>query len=252
MFTKIIDTYYKSQELFKTQIAKNEDQIIVYHGNQNNFPDNLSCLYPFLSDMEINRSKRFVRISDERTYVITHALVNRKISELLGKDFNKFKINYFDNKKPFVEGGTIDFNLSHSSDYFAFVISIRKNIFVGIDIEMFSKILDIETIINNYFHENEITYVLNGDLKAKHQRFYEIWTRKEAFLKMLGIGLTEKLSDLDMTPGEREIIIHDNNSFDNHYFSNTYVYTLILRKNLVLSLSTNRPVSIIPERCEKF
>lgn len=254
MFTKIIDNYYKSQNLFTTQIAKKEDQLILYHGNQNNFPDELSCFYPFLSNMEISRSKRFVKISDERTYVITHALVNRKISELLGKDFNKLKINYFDNRKPYIEDSSIDFNLSHSADYFAFAISIYENIFVGVDIEVVKENMDIEPIVNHYFHKNEISYVLNVDFDrlARHQRFYDIWTRKEAFLKMLGIGLTEKLSEIDMSPGEREIIIQDNNSFDNHYFSNTYVYTLNLRENLVLSLSINRPVSLIPEHCESF
>jgi hypothetical protein len=69
---------------------------------------------------------------------------------------------------------------------------------------------------------------------------------------MIGTGLSEKLSEINMSPGDREIIIQDNNSFDNHYFSNTYVYTLNLHGNLVLSLSINRPVSIIPERCERF
>lgn len=255
MVTKIIDNYsYKQEDLFATQITKNATPLKLYYGNHNNFPDELNCFYPYLSPMEIKRSKRFIKKSDERTYVITHALVNRKISELLNLDFNKFSINYFENKKPYVERSTIDFNLSHSSDYFAFAISGYENIIVGVDIEVLREDLGIEPIVNNYFHENEISYVLNGDFDrlAQHQRFYEIWTRKEAFLKMLGIGLTEKLSEIDMSPGEREIIIQDNNSFDNHSFSNTYVYTLNLHGNLILSLSTNRSVSIIPERCERF
>jgi 4'-phosphopantetheinyl transferase len=253
MFTKIIANYsFNHEDLFATQIATNPDQLILHHGNQNTFPDELSYFYPFLSKLEISRSKRFRKKSDERTYVITHALVNKKISEILGTDFNKLSINYFDNKKPYVEKSNLDFNLSHSSDCFAFAISGYENVFVGVDIEVLREDLGIEPIINNYFHKNEISFVLNSELKTQHQKFYEVWTRKEAFLKMIGTGLSEKLSELDMTPGEREIIIQDNNSFENHYFSNSYVYTLNLLGNLVLSLSTNRPVSIIPEHCDKF
>jgi 4'-phosphopantetheinyl transferase len=234
------------------KVFKNAALLKLYYGDQKNFPDELTGFYNFLCDKEIHRSKRFRKKSDERTYVITHALVNRKISEILGTDFNKLSINYFDNKKPYVEGTNIDFNLSHSSDYFAFAMSNLENIYVGVDIEVVRMNLEIEPIVNNYFHKNEISYVLNSDLKTQHQKFYEIWTRTEAFLKMLGIGLSEKLTEIDMSLGEHEIIVQDNNSNDKHSFSNTYVYTLNLPGNLVLSLSTNRPVSVIPERSERF
>jgi phosphopantetheinyl transferase len=234
------------------KVFKNAAHLNLYYGDQKNFTDEPDNMYEFLSDKEISRSKRFKKKADERTYVITHALVNKKISEILGIDFNKLSINYFDNKKPYVEGRTIDFNLSHSADYFAFAISGYENVCVGVDIEVVRESLDIEPMVNHYFHKNEISFVLNSDLKTQHQKFYEVWTRKEAILKMLGTGLSEKLSELDMTPGDRKITIQDNNSLDNHSFSNTYVYTLNLRGNLVLSLSANRPVSIITDRCTRL
>ncbi len=224
----------------------------IYYGCQKDFPEDLKCFYHFLSDQELERSKRFRKYSDERTYVIVHALVNKKIAELLNKDFTAITINYFNNQKPNIDGINIDFNLSHSSDYFAFAISIHENIFVGIDIEEIRENLEINPIINNYFHENEIRYLSNKNLNQvlKHQKFYEIWTRKEAFLKMLGIGLNDNLSALNMLLGERELTIPENNSFGNHYFSNTYVYTLNLRDKLALSLSINHPVSIILRPCK--
>ena len=242
------------EKSFTGKVFKKAVQLKLYYGDQKNFPDELKGFYDFLSDKEIHRSKRFRKKSDERTYVITHALVNRKISEILGTDFNKLSINYFDNKKPYVEGTNIDFNLSHSSDYFAFIISTYENLYVGVDIELVKVNLDLVPIVNNYFHKNEKDYILNSNLNSliQHKRFYEVWTRKEAFLKMLGIGLSEKLSEIDMSPGEREMNIQINNSFDNQSFFNTYVNTLNLPGNLIMSLSANRPVNIIPERSERF
>ena len=236
------------------EIKHHAGQLKLYFGNQKNFFDEMGCFYQYLSHPEISRSKRFFKKTDERTYVISHALINKKISEILGLDFNKLKINYFDNKKPYIEQSNLDFNLSHSFDNFAFAISTYEDMFVGIDIEEIRFNLDIEPIVCNYFHENEINYILNSnaDNLIKHQRFYEVWTRKEAFFKMLGIGLSEKLPEIDMSPGEHEIRLQDNSPFNNTYFSNIFIYTLLLPESQVLSLSTNRPVIILPESCEAF
>ena len=240
----------------KVETAPNADTYSktfnIFYGCQKDFPEDLNSFYHFLSDQELERSKRFRKHSDKRTYVIVHALINKKLAELLNKDIKSIKINYFNNQKPNVDGINIDFNLSHSTDYFAFAISTHENIFVGIDIEEIRENLEIKPIINNYFHKNEIRYLSNNHLNQvlKHQKFYEIWTRKEALLKMLGIGLHDNLSALNMLPGERELTMQEKNSFGNHYFSKTYVYTFNLRDNLALSLSINRPVSIILRRCK--
>lgn len=252
MLVKIINNVFDERiGLNPEQYADDLVQLKLYYGDQKNFPDDLSCFYPFLSDQEFSRSKRLIKKKDERTYVISHALLNKQISELLEMDFDELQINYFNNKKPFVEDKRIDFNLSHSADYFAFVISIHDNMFVGVDIEVIREDLDMKPIIENYYHENEIRYVLQNESKhflSQHQKFYEVWTRKEAFLKMLGIGLLDSLSEIDMSPGNRELLISDTGSFNLSSFSNTFLYTLRLFDNQVLSLAINYPVNIIPSQ----
>ena len=242
------------KKIIYSNSLKYQYSIKIYYGDQKRFPDDLSDCYQFLSKQEIERSKRLIKKSDMRTYVISHALVNKKIAELLRTDFQKLKIHYFDYKKPYVEASLIDFNLSHSFDYFVFAISVYENIFVGVDTELIRENLDIKPIVNNYFHENEISYVLHRHVNNlnQHQKFYEIWTRKEAFLKMLGTGLSEKLPELDMSSGEREVTIRHSVSLNFNYFSNAHVYTLNLPENLVVSLSVNHPVIITAERCESI
>ena len=255
MIARIIDNFINPLDIKKLTLTKFDTvQLKLHYGNQKKFPFDLKTCYTFLSDKEIERSKRFLHFRDERTYVISHALVNKKISELLRTEFNTLKINYFDNKKPYVERGNLDFNLSHSSDYFAFAISVHENIFVGVDIEEIKQNLDIKPIIENYFHKNEINYVLNSKSynRTPHQKFYEIWTRKEAFLKMLGIGLSGKLSEIDMSPDEHEIVIQDSGIININYFSNIYICTLNLSANLILSLSVNSPFAIIPVICRNL
>jgi phosphopantetheinyl transferase len=251
ILTRIISTYGQDNS-FVTQMLENALQLKLYFGDQKNFPNELSVFYEYLSDMEISRSKRFLRKTDERTYVITHALVNRKLSECLKKDFNALDIQYFEDRKPYVSRETIDFNISHSSDYFVFALSKMNNIRIGVDVETVKTNFDREGIVNHYFHKNEKQYIMNDSFSEEKQnkRFFEIWTRKEAFLKMLGIGLTEELATLDVSPGEREIFVQDNVLFDAGNFPVTYISTLNLSEDQVVSVASNRPVVVIPEHCE--
>lgn len=244
-----IKIYNLLQKHIESSISKKKRPFLqLFYGDQNDFPDDLHDFYYYLSNKEIERSKRFTFERDERVYVISHALLNKRISEQAGVDFDQLKINYFAQRKPYVEDRNIDFNLSHSSGYFAFALSAYENVFVGVDIEVFKNNLDIEPIMKNYFHKNELHYVLNfnfNDLPPR-QKFYEIWTRKEAFLKMLGTGLSEQLSEIDMCTGEREFLFMNNTYFDRNYFTNIFIYTLNLSKNVVLSISINSPAIIIP------
>lgn len=232
----------------------NSDGLVVYYGNHNDFENSLSCFYSFLTEKEIRRSKRFLKKTDERVYTISHALLNRKITEHLKTDFETLKINYFDSRKPYIKDSPIDFNLSHSADCFAFAISCEKNTVVGVDIENIKENLEFESIVKHYFHENEIKYVFNGDLNNRQQlqRFYEIWTRKEAFFKMLGLGLSEKFPETDLSPGEREIQVIDTYLSEPALNLNASVSTFVLPNMWVLSVAANTPSKIILTQCGAF
>ncbi len=232
----------------------NSEHLTVYYGSHHLFGSDISRLHLYLSEKEIQRSRRFLRKTDERVYVIAHALLNRKIAEHLKTDFDTLKINYFEPGKPYIEGFPIDFNLSHSSDCFAFAIAGKKNCVVGVDIENIKENLEFESIVNHYFHKNEINYVFNGDLndRLQLQRFYEIWTRKEAFFKMLGLGLTEQFSETDLSPGEREILLAGNCASELAFLSNTFVSTFILPGMRIFSIATNTPSTIAPIKCCAF
>lgn len=230
------------------------DYLKLYYGDQKSFTEDLTSFFKYLSLEEQKRSKRFLKLSDERTYVISHALLNQKISEVLRTDFRNIKIRFFDrDTKPFVENEKLDFNLSHSSEYFAFAISNRSNSFVGVDIEKIRENLEIEPIISNYFHKNEASYILsNKDQILHRQRFYRIWTRKEAFLKMLGIGLSENLSNLDLSATESEFNTEISGMNESDLTSEIFIYSFLLHKNLAASVAINHPVNLLSEQVKDF
>lgn len=86
------------------------------------------------------------------------------------------------------------FNISHTSDVGVVVFS---NYEIGIDIERIEK--PGKKIAHRFFHENEKKYLESSVNEPEcRKRFYEIWTKKEAYLKWNGTGLTDGLSDLDV------------------------------------------------------
>ena len=84
-------------------------------------------------------------------------------------------------------------NLSHSGDYVVLAVGDSP---VGIDVE-YKNDKDFK-VTKRMFTETEQSYILNGaDIESSQQRFRDIWTINEAFLKCLGIGISVPLNTFE-------------------------------------------------------
>ena len=95
------------------------------------------------------------------------------------------------NGKPYLKDiKDIHISISHSKNILLYSISKNK---IGVDIEFIRPVKSfIDKIKNKAFHQKEIDYIYKNenDLDVK---FFEVWTKKEAYLKFLGIGLNTKM-----------------------------------------------------------
>ena len=109
--------------------------------------------------------------------------------ELLNKALEIYNINseiiYNEYGKPYLKNNEIYFNLSNSHDYSVCVVSNSE---VGIDIE---KITFKPSIIDKICTEDEKLLIKNAD------DFTKIWTKKESFVKYLGVGLSYGLKNVN-------------------------------------------------------
>ena len=121
------------------------------------------------------------------------------LSEALRHDYgiaDELLFDYGFHGKPTLNGhGNIHFNLSHCRKGILCVVDETSP--VGCDIETVVDTIN-PNLIDNYFSLSEKTYIQcsNSPLTA----FTELWTRKEAFLKYTGDGLTDNLSTILETP----------------------------------------------------
>ena len=85
----------------------------------------------------------------------------------------------------------IYFNISHSGNVVVVVVS---NVAVGVDIDGNRNFRD--NMIDRFYSSNEATWVKENEL-YKNDRFFRIWTMKEAFSKLTGDGLIRTISNVE-------------------------------------------------------
>lgn len=133
------------------------------------------------------------------------------------------------NGKPYLRDyQDVFFNLSHSGEYVFLVLSDQE---VGCDVEEItedSKLKSQIAIARHFFTENEVAAIENlPDTDAQNQLFYQIWTRKESFVKAKGGGLSIPLSSFDVLTLQGT----ENAVFETYDIAPGYVFTSCILTN---------------------
>ncbi len=154
-------------------------------------------LYERASEERKRRADRYLRYEDKLRCVTADAL----IGAALGEGFFQIEKNEFG--KPYVKGrNDFYYNLSHSGDY---VVLAFGNTEVGIDIQKHEENTDIQTVAQSCFTRDEREYV-----GGSAERFYEIWTGKESYLKRVGKGLRGGACSVSVRERRSEILFLPN------------------------------------------
>ncbi|TES55760.1 4'-phosphopantetheinyl transferase superfamily protein [Halalkalibacterium halodurans] len=143
-----------------------------------------------LSEEKQKTIQRFVFREDALRSLVADLLVRKIIrTELqISNDQIQFETNTYG--KPFVKGlPSFHFNISHSGNW---VVCATDDQPVGIDIEQVRPI-EFE-IAERFFSESEIRDLEEKTGKAKQSYFYDLWSLKESYIKMVGKGLSIPLN----------------------------------------------------------
>ena len=101
----------------------------------------------------------------------------------------------------------MSFNVSHCDDLalFGFVRGHK----IGVDLERVRTEIEVEDLAKRYFSSNEFQRLRSLPADQQREAFYCGWTRKEAYLKGRGEGLSYGLDrvEVSLAPGEPAIIL---------------------------------------------
>jgi 4'-phosphopantetheinyl transferase len=158
----------------------------------------------YLSADEIARANRFRFETDRDHFIVARSLLRIILGRYLDVDPSEIRFAYGENGKPRLTnnlntGHNLNFNLAHSGQYVVCGLTLDRDI--GIDIELVSPDFASTEIANQFFSPAEIACLASLPFAARQQAFFDCWTRKEAFLKAKGCGLSQSLDNFDVTLG---------------------------------------------------
>ena len=143
---------------------------------------------------ERGRAARFVRARDRRRFARCRRALREILGGLLGEHPGSLRFRAIGRGKPELDypgaaGGPppLRFNVSHSSHLA--VIAICKDRELGVDIEQQRPIGEAERIVESFFSAAEQAEFATIAHEARPLAFVRGWTRKEAILKGLGVGI---------------------------------------------------------------
>jgi 4'-phosphopantetheinyl transferase len=140
-----------------------------------------------LSADELRRAERFRFPEHRRRYIASRGLLRTLIGVCLDIDPVEVKFTYGEHGKPFV--GTLPFNSSDSASSAAIAISAQGEI--GIDVERVREMPSGLRFANRFFSPPEAEAIDRGP--DPDRVFFACWTRKEAYIKAIGTGLSHPL-----------------------------------------------------------
>ncbi len=156
-----------------------------------------------LSPEEQARAGRFYFHRDRRRYMVSRGALRAVLGHYLERPAHAVEFGYTDYGKPFLPGSDLQFNVTHSHELA--LIALCREQLVGVDVEYIHRRLpDAPALAARFFSEAE-NVVFNSVPPAEQlEAFYNCWTRKEAYIKAIGEGLSHPLDTFDVTlrPGE--------------------------------------------------
>ncbi len=156
----------------------------------------------YVSESRKIRAARFRFRKDAERCILSECLLKYILKRDYAFSDDQIRFNVSEYGKPELENSQdIHFNLSHSGDYVSCAFSPCE---VGVDIELEKKITP--QIAERYFTKLEFEYIAESPLQ-ENERFFKIWTLKEAYIKAIGKGLHCPLDSFSVVNKSGEIIL---------------------------------------------
>jgi 4'-phosphopantetheinyl transferase len=172
--------------------------------------DTIPLRYPMalqmLSEDEQAKSAAFRFERDRKRFIARHRLLRIILSRYLNKE--PYQLDFYCEPygKPTLtsrfNGDALCFNMSHSNGVALYAVSYNRR--VGVDIEHIRSDLANMQVAERFFSPREVAVLRALPSDTREEAFFNCWTRKEAYIKATGKGLSLPLDQFDVTLAPRE------------------------------------------------
>jgi 4'-phosphopantetheinyl transferase len=197
----MINPLHKTWQKTPDTLSLSRDHIDVWLCNLKHLSSETDKFYVLLSDDERERADKLKIEDKQQQFIIARGYLRQCLGLLTKTNPTEFVFDYLDHGKPVLKNNKkyndITFNVSHSYDLALIAISLKR--IIGIDIEKINQQSDPLPLVTRFFSKAEQAEfnALSETIRAK--AFCACWTRKEAFIKAIGNGITYGLDSFDVT-----------------------------------------------------
>ncbi|MDZ7269880.1 MAG: 4'-phosphopantetheinyl transferase superfamily protein [candidate division KSB1 bacterium] len=169
-------------------------------------PSRMEQLQAMLDAGETQRAARFYFDKDRRRFIVAHAAMRMILGAYLQLDPAGLQLGRNAYGKPELQDNrtavAVRFNLSHSGELALFAVARDRNL--GVDVEQVRPVQELLQLAQRFFTPQEVNVLRQIPAEGRLLAFFNCWTRKEAFIKANGMGLSLPLDQFEVTcaPGE--------------------------------------------------
>ena len=191
-------------------ITPTNDEAHVWCVNLDLPPSATSELFKILTPDEQQRADQYKFERGRTRFITARSMLRRLLGNALQQDPSALTFRYTERGKPelTVAGeGQLRFNVSHS-DALA-LIALTRSHAVGVDLERIRPVTYVREIADRFFTDRESAALALLPEAEQTTAFFNLWTRKEAWLKATGDGIAEALKRVEVSflPAEPACIL---------------------------------------------
>lgn len=153
----------------------------------------LRRLTAFLSAEECLRAAQFRFRRSRRRFVVGRGRLREILGQRTCRDPHSLRFAYGPNGKPELADSSVRFNLSHCEGVALLAVTCGRD--VGVDVERLRPVADLELVAERFFSSLEVRALRALPTAKRDAAFLRCWTRKEAYVKAVGGGLSMGLRD---------------------------------------------------------
>ncbi len=173
------------------------DEVHVWTASRDDATDaEVESLRATLTPDERRRADRFVSKLDQRRFAVGRGRLRAILGRYLGQTPESIRFQHNPQGKPSLESGPLRFNLAHSGTLVLFALTLDREL--GVDIESIRPDFGGEAIARRFFAPGEVESLLGLPPADRTLAFFQGWTRKEAYIKAQGQGLSMPLDEFEV------------------------------------------------------
>ena len=160
-----------------------------------------------LSPDELERVHRIRLLTQKQRTIAARGALRHILAQYLKMAANDIQLAYNEHQKPYLAMAAqqfLHFNLTHSKDQA--LLAVTRNYPIGIDIEKIESKFNLD-IAKRYFSTTENQALAQLPAQEQVLAFFRLWSRKEAMVKAIGMGLSLPLSSFSVSPHDETEMI---------------------------------------------